>query len=242
MEIRRRLVTLVITAITSAGISALPAAQTVQATAACGDSAVVNRFDGFVTNSPMYGASATITDRPVSLCSNSSGTTSGASAWVMLAGGGANEYAQVGFAKVAGMGSTMRFTEYNDGSSTAPGWNRSWWSGFSSGTTHSYIVSYNFSTGKVSGSADGQTLFTTPWAADTSWQPGWSGQFLGETWDRGDDVPGTSTAKTAFRSVAGKACRGCSYVSQNGMSGSDATFYKMVWVSQTSSFDIYTLR
>lgn len=243
MRHRRVSVALIAAIVTTTGLLPFQVASTVDATASCGDTNVVSRFAGFVTVTTQYGVEADLVDRPISLCSNVNGASSGASAWGMLAGGGPNEYAQVGFAKTAGMAGAMRFTEYNDGSSTAPGWNRTWWSGFSAGTTHTYNVAYSFSTGKVSASSDGQSLFTTPWAADGgTGQPGYTGQFLGETWDRGDDVPGTSTAKSNFRNVTARSCRGCSYVGVNGTAGSDLAAHKQNWITKTTAFDIWTQR
>jgi hypothetical protein len=203
----------------------------------------VNRFDGFFTVSPQYGAKGTLKDRTIALCSNVNGATSAASAWVMLAGGGANEYAQVGYAKIAGMAGTTRFHEYNDGEGNPPNWNRTWWNGFSAGTNHAYRVEYNFSTGKVSGSVDGQTFFTTPWSADGGeWHPGWNGQFAGETLDRGDDVPGTAASKAQFRDVMAKSCRGCAYAAVDGFFASDLGVYKWELVNGDVDFNVWTQR
>jgi hypothetical protein len=226
----------------TAGLLAGTPPAVAQAIAACGDAGVVHRFAGFKTGSPQYGATAQIRDRAIALCSNAAGATSGASAWVMLAGGSTHEYAQAGFARIAGMPGALRFTEYNDGEDAAPNWNRSWWNGFSAGTNHAYTIAYSFSTGRITGTVDGQTLFTTPWSSDTEWHPGWNGQFMGETWDRGDDVPGTAAARTELRGMKAKPCRGCAYAEVGGISGSDLAAYRIAWVDQTSALNIWTQR
>lgn len=209
------------------------------ATGSCGSTS--NYFDGGITTSPVYYLSGTITDRNVALCS-SNPNTSGASAWLMIAGGGASEYAQIGFARVGGMSSTMRFTEYNDGSNVAPGWARGWYSGFSAGSNHSYVVSYSFTTGRISMTVDGSTKATTPWGADTSWSPGWEGQVFGETWNTGDDVPGTASARTNFGSLLIRTCRSCSLVTPSWtMAGSDLSYYQQSW-SNNGNFSVWTQR
>jgi hypothetical protein len=229
--------------LTAATLLAGPAAPSADAAAACGDAAWVNRFDGYFTVASQYGAKGTLRDRTIFLCSNVNGATSAASAWVMLAGGGANEYAQVGYAKIAGMAGTTRFHEYNDGESNPPNWNRTWWNGFAAGTNHDYRVEYNFSTGKISGSVDGQTFFTTPWSPDAGeWHAGWNGQFAGETLDRGDDVPGTAASKAQFRDAMAKSCRGCAYAPVDGFLISDLGVYKKELVNNDLDFNIWTQR
>jgi hypothetical protein len=211
----------------------------VAAAVSCGTT--THSFDGGVTSSPNYYVSGTINDRSISLCSGIP-PSSGASAWLMIAGGCANEYAQIGFGKLSTMSSTKRFTEYNDGSNQAPGWVRTFYLGFSGGSTHNYVVSFSFTTGHVSMTVDGSTKATTPWGADTTWCGQWTGQINGETLNTGDDVPGTASAKTHFGSLLVKECRGCSLVSPSWLAlGSDRSYYK-INVLSSQSFDIWTQR
>jgi hypothetical protein len=217
----------------------------VRAAVACMDPPGVNIFAGMVTTSPTYGSSGYIVDRTISLCSAVSGASSGASAWVMLAGGGAHEYAQIGYGKLAGMAATQTFTEYNDGSTTPPNWARLFYAGiFSAGANHSYIVSYNFSSDRVGMSVDGSSKATTPWGAPFVWQTGWTGQFNGETLDRGDDIPGTQASPAEFSLITTKSCHGCSYVQPTvAASGSDLAVYKFAWVIGTDTrFRVWTQR
>jgi hypothetical protein len=210
----------------------------------CGNAGYLNRFDGIRTVSSVYIAQGTLIDRPVALCTPSDGT-SGASAWFMIAGG-THEYAQIGYARVAGQSSTATFTEYNDGTDAPPGWSRSFWPGiFVSGHSHSYVVSYSFSTGHISMTVGGVTKATTPWGADTAWSAPFTGQFFGESWDAGDDVPGTSAAKAAFSSLRVKTCRSCSLSNPTPDSGSpyqDLSFMKFQWVTNPTAFNIWTQR
>ncbi len=144
------------------------------------------------------------------------------------------------------MSATQTFTEYNDGTSTPPGWNRTFWPGIWSpfSTRHSYIVSLSYSTGHVSMTVDGSTKATTPWGADSTWSPGWTGQVFGETLNLGDDVPGTASAKTSFASIQVITCRSCSPSNPSWAIplGSAASYYKYEWVSNPTAFNVWTQR
>jgi hypothetical protein len=147
-------------------------------------------------------------------------------------------------ATIAGMAATQTFTEYNDGEGVLPNWQRTFYGGiFSAGTNHNYSVVYSFSTGKIYMSVDGSTKATTPWTPEQEWHTGWHGQFFGETLDRGDDVSGTPAAKTNFTALGNILCRGCSYVNPpNPDDVQDLAVYKFVWVTQPTSFNIWTER
>lgn len=237
---RRRVALLVVAALSSTLV--LP--QSAAATASC-QATSSNYFDGGITTTPNYYVSGSITDRTVSLCTGSAPQGSAASAWIMIAGGGAHEYAQIGFANLLGetSGTTKRFTEYNDGSDVAPGWVRSYWPGFSAGTVHTYVVSFSFASGRISMIVDGSTKANTPWGADTSWSSGWTGQVMGETVNLGDDVPGTSsTIATAFGSLLVKTCRGCSQTTPAWLwRMSDVSYYKYSWTN-SANFKVWTQR
>lgn len=222
----------------------VPVALTGPANAAtvCVDVGPANQFDGYRSTTSVSGVTGSIVDRDAALCTPGD-PTSAFSAWVMLGGGGADQYAQVGYARGAGMTAPVVFTEYNDGTGLAPGWTRSLFTGWVSGSTKTYSVIYNYSTAKIGMYANGQLLSTTPWCADCVWTPGWTAQFFGETIDRGDDVPGTSSVKTSFTNLSARYCRSCAYTAPVvAAAGSTQAPYKFQWVSNPTSFNIWTQR
>jgi hypothetical protein len=159
----------------------------------------------------------------------------------MIAGGGDYQYAQIGFIHIRG-GTTKRFTEYNDGTSQAPGWNRTLFLNIIPGQRYNYAVSYNSSTGTISMILDGSTKKTTPWNANAKWSPGWNGQFMGETWDTSDDVPGTAALKAGFRNLRVKTCPTCSATTPTwAWRGSDRAAYRLSTID-AANFDIWTQR
>jgi hypothetical protein len=218
----------------------------------CQDAQWTNRFDGFSTFTS-YESKVVLEDRTISLCSNVDGATSAASAWAMLAGGANSglEYAQIGYAKIAGMAQTKTFTEYNDGEGQEPNWHREFWPGiFANGTNHTYRVVYDFSTGKISMIVDGSTKAITPWSPDNEWTVGWHSEFFGETVDRGDDMPGSAANPARFTGPWIRKCRGCQ-LTHPGPNDLDLVgvippiaAYKFQWIVGTgeSTFDIWTER
>jgi hypothetical protein len=213
----------------------------VAASAAC--STWGNFFDGGITTSPQYYVSANIMSRDAPLCGNGGQIGSAASAWVMLAGGSHGQYAQVGYLKLGGFDSIPQyFTEYNDGSSTPPGYNRSYYGAITPGQIHSYFVSYQPSTGHIALGIDGVTRSITPWGADTSWSPGWKAEVFGETWNLGDDVPGTASAPTNFGNILTKNCRSCGAATPTwSQKVSQSSAYKQSWINN-GNFTIWTQR
>lgn len=214
------------------------------ATAACGDSSYVNRFDGMWEANPpssSYAARATIRERNIALCSNAQGATSGAAAWSMLAGRDGAGYAQIGYAELAPGAVTQRFWEYYDGEEQ---WARQMFANIAAGTSHQYHVIYSFTDGKVRMAFDGVTKATTPFSIEFGeWPTPWEGQWFGETLDRGDDVPGTAAAKAFFRSVGVVTQRDGAYVSaRTATSVSHLAVYKFQWTANPTSFDIWTER
>jgi hypothetical protein len=214
------------------------------ATSSCSDPEAFSRHDGIVTNfSPVYSARGSIVDLPVGLCSPGDGSASG-SAWVMVAGGGVKEYAQVGFAREPGMATPMRFTATNDGE----GQDLDFYPGWSNGTNHFYEVLFSFGgppryfTLKV----DSQVLMVEDdWSPEGGeWHVGWTGQFFGETWDRGDDMPGTKTNKEHFTNVKTITCWACGWVVPPNPvhPTSIPSYYRFAWVAQPNYFDIWTER
>lgn len=196
-------------------------------------------MDGMYTTSPVYGVKGTVRDRNIVLCANDDGS-SAASAWIMVAGGDVYDYAQIGYARIAGMANEKTFTEW---SLSATNWQRTFYAGiFDAGTAHDYHVYYSFTDGMVRMAADGQGLDISP-SVDGHWSPGWTGQFFGETWDRSDNVPGTVANKTDFRRHKTLTCRGCSYGSPQGATPlSSLSVYKFEWVNKPVAFNIWTQR
>lgn len=220
----------------------LPAAV---ANPACVDAGVVNRFAGeiaYQAGGSVYGAKGQLIDRNVFLCGTNQAHTSAASAWVMLAGGGQYDYAQIGYAREAQMNNEKTFTEW---SLSATNWSRTYHNGiFSPGDTKSYVVEYSFTDGKVrmfkSGGSD--LLDWSP-SVDGKWGTGWEGQFMGETWDGSDNVPGTPSNRASFTHVRVLPCRGCAYALPSAwISGSDLGVYKFAWTNEPGAFDIWTNR
>lgn len=241
---RSRLLTALVAMIVSIA-SPNPLSPTASAAVACGDTVYVNRFDGNYSSSQLYGVRGTIRDRPILLCSNAVGATSGAAVWVMHAStGSAPEYAQVGDAKLPGMAAPQAFTEYNDGSTTAPGWARSFYAGiWSNGSQQAYKVDYNGITGKIYLIIDSLTKASTPWSPDTEWHGGWEGEFYAETLDRGDDVPGPGGARTDMSALVVQKCDTCAFVNPDGLVlTSDLTPYKSGWSASPTAFQIWTQR
>lgn len=216
------------------------------ATGACGDVDFENYFDGYYSVNQVFSSKAVIRDRPIFLCNENQGATSASSVWAMVAGQGPNQYAQVGYLKIAGMTKPAAFTEYNDGTNI---WNSShWWrvtyaAIWSSGVQHTYVVDYNDTTAKLYMQIDGLTKASTPWSPNLVWNTPWSAQFFGETWDRGDDVPGTAGAREDFSSVTVRHCAGCLWQAPTGNTPvSNWSYYKFVWTLNPTAFQIYTQR
>jgi hypothetical protein len=213
------------------------------AVARCADPDFENWFDGMKTGySPVYSARGSIVDMPILMCSQVS--TSGGSTWVMVAGGDplGFEYAQVGFARLPGMSTPSRFTEYNDGE----GYTRTFWSGYSINTNHFYEVLFSFGgpPRKLTMKADGNVLAVTPWSPEGGeWHVGWTGQFMGETLDRGDDVSGTPADHENFTGLKViKTWGGGWVVPPNPLVVQDFLFYQGAWVQIPDYFDIWTQR
>lgn len=243
VRIRRRFAACVLGVLLTAGVAAPgPAA----ATAPCSDPDWYNRWDGaFTAYSPVYSVRGSMVDRTVALCSNVAYATSGSTSWLMVAGGGTYEYAQIGYIKFAGQ-LTSRFVEYNDGESGA-GWARLYYSGYSTGSNHFYEVLFDFvnQPRKFSLRVDGVTKAVTPWSPEGGeWSVGWTGQYSGETFDAGDDVPGTSALKTNFTNIKAISCWQCGWGDppQIFLHSDLPAAYRNAWVTPPRYFDIWTQR
>ena len=163
----------------------------------------------------------------------------------MVAGGGADEYTQIGFARLPGMSTPSRFVEWSDGVNET-GWARTFYNGYSLGTNHFYEVLFSFAgpPRKFTMKVDGNALATTPWSPEGGeWSVGWTGQFFGETLDQGDDVPGVAADKEHFTNVKVVTCWGCGFVVAPSAVGiSDLSVYKGAFVTYPNYFDIWTQR
>ncbi|MBN2113229.1 MAG: hypothetical protein JW785_03780 [Acidimicrobiia bacterium] len=227
----------------AAAVVLLAAPSPADAAVPCGDADWAWYFDGVYEQpaSSAYAARATIRERNIALCSNASGVTAGALAWTMLTDSTYSGYAQIGYAEYPAYTTTRRFWEYNDGEGW---WNRLRFADIAAGTDHVYEVVYSFTYGTVGMLVDGSLKQTTPFSIEFGeWPTPWQGQWMGETWDRGDDVPGTSTAKARFGSVGVVVQRAGPYVNpRNVGTVQSLTVYKFQWVSQPTVFNIWTQR
>lgn len=226
-------------------VAAEPAA--VRAAVNCGDGSAVNRFDGNRSDSPrVFAVQGKIRDRQINLCLDpgNSDDDSGASIWVMVAGWNPNEYAQVGYARIAGMAAPQAFVEYNDGENVAPGWARIFYPGiWVNGAQHTYVVDYSGITGKLYFAIDGLSKGSTPWSPDSEWSTPWEGQFYAETWDRGDDVPGVAGARADWSLLAVQIAEPGVWVNPEGaVLTSDLSVYKNGWSSWPTAFQTWTQR
>jgi hypothetical protein len=228
---------------TTAAMTFAAGATPVAAATTCGSSTYWY-FDGGTTRGPTYYVGGKITDRPIVLCTGNNANNSDSSVWVMIAGGYLYDYAQVGFGREGGTSTPRLFTEYS--ATTTGQWSRTHFSGFSPGTTHSYSVSFSFSSGQISMNADGVTQARTPFSADAVWGPGWTGQFYGEIHNLGDDFAGTSSAPVIFSNIQLKNTRAGAIFTPTSYNywidrSSDLSFGKQSWTSP-SSFKIWTQR
>ncbi len=210
---------------------------------------MANRWTGNRSNSAQtFAVKGKIRDRPINLCldPNNTDDDSGVAIWVMLAGWNNNEYAQVGYARETWMGAPQSFVEYNDGENVEPNWHRQYYGGiWSSGAQHTYVVDYSGVTGRIYFSIDGLGKGSTPWSPDLEWGAPWEGQFYAETWDRGDDIPGTAGARADWSLLAIQVAEPGSWVNPEGeaLTGpADVPAYKKAWTSWPTAFQTWTQR
>ncbi len=160
----------------------------------------------------------------------------------MLGGAGPCDYAQVGFGREPGQNNEKRFTEWS--LNCTGNWERTLYPGFSAGDAEAYLVEYSFTDGKVRMYRnDGGDLLETSPSVDGHWGTGWTGQFQGETFDAGDNIPGNSTNKTSFTQRTVRECHGCNYVDPSSYDlNSNLAVYKKAWTNEPKAFDIWTDR
>jgi hypothetical protein len=151
------------------------------------------------------GADAYITNEQPSLCTPGDGT-SGSLDWTMVDGAGQDQYAQAGYMTAPGWSTPKMFTEYNGGTyhdgSAIPSsahWSRKFWVTSPATAIHGNA---KFATSMYSGGMNllinDQLVDRTLFNPDTTWTAPFESQFSGETWDPGDDMPGTKSTPAHF--------------------------------------------
>jgi hypothetical protein len=237
----------------AAALPANPAA----AASSCTTSALMHNFDGArardATN--VNGAYAYISYEPVAICGDiaAADSTTGSLDWVMVNNpNGNNQYAQAGYYRDQHLTAPALFAEYNDGgcsdtscNTTSAHWTRKLFT-----TTFTVHGLNKFATGLSYGGnamnmlVNDQIILTTPWDPHTAWTvpTGWEAQFFGETWDVGDDMPGTVAYPAKFRTVT--TWGSTSGVGPAALVPSDSypAFYKQTFYTNNGGFDIWTDR
>jgi hypothetical protein len=182
-------------------------ARVASASGGCVAPVVNHTWDGAVGTGAgsVRGADAYITNEQPSLCTPGDGT-SGSSAWSMVAGAGQNQYAQAGYLTEPGWSAPKMFTEYNDGTrqdgqtTTTQHWSRKFWVTSPATGIHgnAKFATGIYSSGSINILINDQLVDWTPFNPDTTWTAPFNAQFLGETWDPGDDMPGTKSTPAHF--------------------------------------------
>lgn len=163
----------------------------------------------------VWRAKANISFQNTQMCTTRSSDVDGTHGvlwFTMVAGRGENQYAQIGFARIQNMTAAKLFTEYNDGTrvdgqtgATTASWRRQF---FNSSLTLNYQYDMRvyrnccFPNGGQFSMASGSSVFeATPFRPEDKWIAPFQGQFLGENWDTGDDMPGRPDDHAEFRGV-----------------------------------------
>jgi hypothetical protein len=206
------------------------------ASQACGNRS--NYFDGFDTRDfTLYGAYGNINTRAGALCS---GGTGASAAWTMVAdnyfsGGGG--YAQSGYASQTGNVTARYFSQYRKFSSNTP---TTVWGGNASGT-NLFITNYHFDTGHLYMYVNNTVLDHTAFdPAAGVWVGPWDGQYFGETWNPGDDMPGIAGTHVTFSTLRYDKCRSCGWVSIPTGHGAVTGSSRYHFSGSTAQFDIWT--
>lgn len=199
-------------------------------------------FDGFLSQNDPVGAKGFITDRNINVCGPSAAGS--ASAWIMLAGGGSAQFAQIGFVRSGNSPTESLFTEYEKNASTNAVFKSI--PGFNYGTAHGYEVHYSFSANQINMIKGGNVMDSTNFNPKAAWGSPWTGQFNGETHDRQDDIPGTPANKTDFSGLATQNCQSCGYTDPSNVcqcrDANTPDAYKFEWVNRPSHMAIWTNR
>jgi hypothetical protein len=215
-------------------LPAMPAA----ATASC--SGAGNWFDGaYKSGTSLYAVDSTISKPNIpGLCGS---THSDVSVWSMIASGSnANTlgYAQSGYGRTHGESNVYYFAEYHHPYASGDVFKEG---GVAAGGVE-YDEYYDFSGGRIHMTVGSSTFLTTDYDPILYWSAPWQAQWFGETHDRGDDMPGTSSNPAYFSSLLIRTCRGCGLTTPSGVSLSDTytTRYGEAWNTTNSKFHIWT--
>lgn len=166
-----------------------------------------HNFDG-AHYSGGYGAKAWINVRDASFCTQNSTSPNHISAWVGVGSSDNSEdIAQAGYRKTTDTPSWLEFLEYSDHNGNYD--EESYGSALSNGTNISYEVGYDSFSHLEYMTADGTHEIDTNFNPIGDWDGPWSMEYLGEVYDSGDEMPGTSTAKTRFSSMAYQSSTSC---------------------------------
>jgi hypothetical protein len=194
---------LAVTSLAAMGLGAAPA----RAGGGCVTPTCAHFFDGATATrgGSVVGAVAYLSDEQPSLCAPADGTT-GSSDWVMVGDTSSTlMYAQAGYIQLPGRSLPTIFTEYDDGTrtdgatSTDAHWKRTLFVPDPAlHSTAKFAVGLSYDGKAMNMLVNDQLVTTTPFDPHATWGPQWMGEFLGEGWDAGDDVPGTSAARARF--------------------------------------------
>ena len=216
-------------------LSVLPPFHIVSAATSC--QGFVYNFDGTdPTSLNTYETGSNISTMTPALCLNNE-TWSLSAIWDMVAGSGANQYAQIGYLRLYGQSTVYYFAEYDKNAST-PFVRQTY--GAASGT-HNYDVLYIFSTGVMQMSLDSSVKLSTNFDPAVWWSAPWTPQWEGETHDPGDDIAGTSSSPVYFSSMCYKPNRSSGCVTPSGLTvSSTLSRYHVAWNTQNTKFHVWT--
>ncbi len=170
-----------------------------------------NYFDGYYVRPPVAaeGTRATINYEFGNLCdsvNNGSSTYSNNFhyTWVMLENGNATGgLAQIGYFRPIG-GTPRLAAEYDvDASYSGADFVRTFGTAVGTSANATFWVYYNPSTGHLDLNYDNHQLSSTPFNPNSKWgsPSNWYSEWFGEVTQKASDMPGTSSARTNFRSM-----------------------------------------
>jgi len=175
------------------------------------DSTPQNWFDGFEDSKAAWGASAWIITRTGSSCTvnDPAGNADFEVAWSMVCGNSCSstsQYAQSGYNRNRDWTYNEFFAEYTNPSCNA-GFCDKFLGNTYNGDNYPYYSVYNSSQHDIQMFAAGNVLMSTGYDPANPndpdhWSSPWHTEYNGETFNGGDDVPGTSSAMASFTSVA----------------------------------------
>lgn len=177
----------------------------------------VTTFDGKYTSAStsIYGVRARIENRSIDLCGDG-GSDGGVSAWTMLSAPSATSsnrinFAQVGYAKTGALSTygvhdkvvfafntTQCYATLGCGQGDDESISVKFTTSAPPDGRNYYAVYLDSSTDRVTMAQNGNVIKALGYDVTGRWSATWFGQYFGETFDRGDDVPGTSANRTSF--------------------------------------------